>query len=91
MTDPEGTPHETELHPEPSTDEVTVDVNQEAEKNGSEEAGEKGLTADYQVEGEEMGAVDYQERMEQFDNVETPVPVVTLPVKTPSVEKRGEA
>jgi len=37
-----------------------------------------------------MGAADYQSRLEKLDNVETPVPVVTLPVKTPSTEKSGE-
>jgi hypothetical protein len=91
MTDPEGTPQETEPDLESSTDEVTADVNPEAEKKGAEEAEKKGLTADYQIEGEKMGAADYQSRLEKFDNVETTVPVVTLPVKTPSVEKSGES
>jgi hypothetical protein len=93
MTDPEGTPQETELDPESSTGEVTevtAGVNPEAEKKGSEEAKKKGLTADYQIEGERWGAADYQSRLEKFDNVETPVPVVTLPVKTPSIEKSDE-
>lgn len=107
MTDPEGTPQETELEPEYSTDEATpdeatpdyptvdanptVDVNPEAEKKGLQEAEEKGLTADYQIAGEKTAAADYQTRLEAFDNVETPVPVVSLPVKTPSQEKSDEA
>jgi hypothetical protein len=90
MTNPEGTPQETEPDSESSADEVTAGVNPEAEKKGSEEAEKKGLTADYQIEGEKMGAADYRSRLEKFDNVETPVPVVALPVKTPSAEKSGE-
>ncbi|HEV7452298.1 MAG TPA: hypothetical protein VGO16_13110 [Pseudonocardiaceae bacterium] len=95
MTDPEGTPQETESMPQETehdresstdeataTDEATVDVNQEAEK--------KGLTADYQIEGEKAAAADYQTRLEEFDNVESPVSVVTLPVKTPNQEKSDE-
>ncbi len=91
MTDPEGTPQETELDPESSADEATADVNPEAEAKGLQEAEKKGLTADYQIEGEKAAAADYQTRLEEFDNVETPVPVVELPVKTPSLEKSDEA
>lgn len=90
MTEPEGTPQKTELDPEPATGETTVGVNQEAEKRGLEEAARKGLAADYQIAGEKAGAADYQTRVEEFNNVESPVPVVTLPVKTPSLEKSGD-
>ncbi|MGH3839471.1 MAG: hypothetical protein ACRDSF_27795 [Pseudonocardiaceae bacterium] len=91
MTDPEGTPQETELAPESSPGEETIDANPEAETRGLQEAERKGLTADYQIEGEKAGAADYQTRLEEFDNVETPVPVESLPVKTPSLEKGDEA
>lgn len=103
MTDPGGTSQEAELEPESSTGEPesstgepTVDVspfdvNPEAEKKGLEQAEEKGLTEDYQIEGEKAGAADYQTRLEAFDNVETPVPVESLPVKTPSREESDEA
>jgi hypothetical protein len=91
MTDPAGTPAETTPDPDPSTDEAILDVNPETEKKGMQEAKEKGLTADYQVAGEKAGAADYQARIEAFDNVETPVPVVSLPVKTPSSETSDEA
>lgn len=90
MTDPEGTPQEAELDPQPPADEATAVVNQEAAKKGLEEAERKGLTADYQIAGEKAGAADYQTRLEEFNNVESPVPVVKLPVKTPSLEKSGE-
>jgi len=90
MTDPEGAPLESELDPDSSTGEVTADVNPEAEKKGSEEAEKKGLTADYQIEGEKLGAADYQSRLEKFDNVETSAPAVTLPVNTPGAEKGDE-
>lgn len=91
MTDSEGTPQETELDLESSTGEATADVNPETAKRGLEEAERKGLTADYQIAGEKGGAADYQTRLEEFDNVETPVPVESLPVKTPSMEKSDEA
>jgi len=95
MTDPEGTPQETEGTPQETehdpesstgeataTDETTADVNREAE--------EKGLTADYQIEGEKKATADYQTRLEEFDNVESPVAVATLPVKTPDREESDE-
>jgi hypothetical protein len=33
----------------------------------------------YQKEAEEAASADYQERMEAFDNVESAVPVTTMP------------
>lgn len=96
MTDSEGTPQETKLDPESSTDkatatdEATADSSKEADKKGLEEADKKGLTADYQIEGEKAGAVDYQTRLEEFDDVKSPVPVVSLPVETPNQEKSDE-
>ncbi|MGQ0716774.1 MAG: hypothetical protein ACT4NP_05540 [Pseudonocardiales bacterium] len=103
MTDPEGTQQETELEAESSTEEAesstgeatvdasSFDVNPEAEKIGLQHAEEKGLTADYQIEGEKAAAADYQTRLDAFDNVETPVPVESLPVKTPDREESDEA
>ncbi|MGH3887495.1 MAG: hypothetical protein ACRDSZ_13160 [Pseudonocardiaceae bacterium] len=91
MTAPEDTPQETELDPESSADETIVDVNPETAEKGAQEAAEKGLTADYQIEGEKAAAADYQTRLEAFDNVETPVSVVSLPVETPSSEESDEA
>jgi hypothetical protein len=79
MTEPEGTPQDTELDPKSSTDEPTADVN--------EATGEEGTTADYQEEAEEKAAADYQERMAEFDNVETSVPVVSVPVESRELDK----
>jgi hypothetical protein len=79
MTEPEGTPQDAELDTKSSTDEPTADVNPAA--------GEEGTTADYQEEGEEKAAADYQTRLEEFDNVETSVPVVSLPVESRELDK----
>jgi hypothetical protein len=79
MTEPEGTPQDTELDPKSSTDEPTADAN--------EATGEEGTTADYQEEAEEKAAADYQERMAEFDNVETSVPVVSVPVESRELDK----
>ncbi len=79
MTESEGTPQDAELDPESSTEEATVDVNQEA--------GEEGVAADYQEEGEEKATADYQTRLEEFDNVESSVPVVALPVESRDLDK----
>jgi hypothetical protein len=102
MTDSEGTPQETEIGPEPSAGEAATNVDlvdqeapsageaTEATADGDLEAKKKGLTAGYQIEGEKAGADDYQTRLEKFDNVDTPVPVVSLPVETPNQEKSAE-
>jgi hypothetical protein len=79
MTEPEGTPQDTEFDPKSSTDEPTAEVD--------EATGEEGTTADYQEEAEEKAAADYQERMEEFDSVETSVPVVSVPVETRELDK----
>jgi hypothetical protein len=79
MTEPEGTPQDTKLAPEPA-DEATADVNQEAEK-------EEGAAADYQEAAEEGPTDDYQTRMEKFDEVDASVPVVSLPVKSGDLDK----
>ena len=49
--------------------------------------GKKGATADYQAAGEEKAAADYQTRLEEFDNVEASVPVVSLPVESRELDK----
>jgi hypothetical protein len=74
MPESEGTPQDVDLDPKSSTDEPTAVVN--------EEAGSEGATADYQEEGKEKAAADYQTRLKEFDNVETSVPVVSLPVES---------
>jgi hypothetical protein len=79
MTEPKGTPQDTELDPKSSTDEATADVNQAT--------GEEGMTPDYQEEAEEKAGADYQARMEEFDNVEASVPVVSLPVESRELDK----
>jgi hypothetical protein len=79
MTEPEGTPQDTELDPKSSTDEPTAEVD--------EATGEEETTADYQEEAEEKAAADYQERMEEFDSVETSVPVVSVPVESRELDK----
>lgn len=73
MTDPQGTSQEAELGPKSSTDERTsteeasVDVNQEAAKKGVEEAERKGLIADYQI-GEKSGAPITRHAWMEFNN-----------------------
>jgi len=84
MTEPESTSQETEHTPEPPTDEATA--TDETTTEVDPEAKQKGLTADYQIAGEKAGAADYQARLEEFDNVDSPVPVVSLPVKTSHTE-----
>lgn len=64
MTDPEDTPQDTELDPESSTDEASTDVNQKPEDEATVDVTEEGSTADYQA------------RLSEFDNVESPVSVV---------------
>jgi hypothetical protein len=93
MTEPEVTVQDAEHAPEPSTDEATADVNQEAggeEGVGAEhqEAGEEeGKGADYQEKAKEAVTEDYQARMEKFDDVEASVPTTSLPVKTRDLDK----
>jgi hypothetical protein len=90
MTESEGTPQDADLAPESSTDEPTADVNQaagEQETTADQATGEAGATADYQEEGEEKAAADYQTRLEDWDNVEASVPVVSLPVETRELDK----
>jgi hypothetical protein len=77
MTEPEGTPQDTELAPEPPTDKAT---NQEAGK-------EEGGAADYQEAAQEGPTEDYQTRIEKFDEVDASVPVVSLPVKSSDLDK----
>jgi hypothetical protein len=81
MTESEGTPQDTKLDPEPSTDEATADVNQGGEK-------EEGSAADYQEAAEEGPTDDYQTRMEKFDEVDASVPVVSMPVESSDLDKR---
>ena len=64
MTDPEGTQQDAELDPESSTDEASTDVNQKPEDEATVDVTEEGSTADYQA------------RLSEFDNVESPVSVV---------------
>jgi hypothetical protein len=64
MTDPEGTQQDAELGPESSTDEASTGVNQKPEDEATADVTEEGATADYQA------------RLSEFDNVESPVPVV---------------
>lgn len=78
MTEPEDTAQDTELDPEPSTEEGTADVNQGA----GEEEGEEGKATGYQEAAEELMTADYQTRMEKFDEADTSVPVVSVPVKS---------
>jgi hypothetical protein len=66
MTDPEDTPQDAELDPESSPDESSTDVNQEPEDEATADVTEEGATADYQA------------RLSDFDNVESPVPVVEV-------------
>ena len=80
MTEPESTPQDTELAPEPPTDEETADVNQE-------EGTEEGAAADYQKAAQEGPTDNYQTRLEKFDEVDASVPVVSLPVKSGDLDK----
>ncbi len=87
MTEPAGTPQEAELDPKPVTDQSTADVDQATEEEVNQAAGEEEAAADYQEEGEEKAAADYQTRLEEFDNAEASVPVVSLPVESGELGK----
>ncbi|MGH3767833.1 MAG: hypothetical protein ACRDS0_06180 [Pseudonocardiaceae bacterium] len=79
MTEPEGTAQGAGLDSKPSTDEPAADINPvtpEAE-----------TTAEYQEEVEEKAAADYQTRLEEWDNVESSVPVASLPVESRELDK----
>ncbi|MGH3784811.1 MAG: hypothetical protein ACRDRO_30415 [Pseudonocardiaceae bacterium] len=80
MTEPEGTPQDTDLGPESSTHEATADVNPES-------GGEEGAS-NYQEEAEKLATADYQERMDEFDNVEASAPVTSLPTKSSDLDKK---
>lgn len=76
MTEPEATQQEADLNPESSTDEATADVNEESSESGfdPEAATEEGVNA------------DYQERLAEFDEVES-TPVVSVPVPTSELDE----
>ncbi|MGH3548001.1 MAG: hypothetical protein ACRDQU_07775 [Pseudonocardiaceae bacterium] len=84
MTESEATPQDADLDRESSTHEATVDVHPES-PGEAESGGEEG--ADYQQEAEKLAAADYQERMEEFDNVDASVPVTSLPVNASELDK----
>lgn len=76
-TEPQGAPQDADLEPKSSTDESTGDDTQ-ADTQVTEDEG----MADYQEEGAEKAAADYQARMDEWDNADASAPVVSLPVET---------
>lgn len=82
MTESEGTPQDADPAPKSPTDEPAG----EQETTADQATGEEGA-ADYQEEGEEKAAADYQTRLEEWDNVEASVPVVSLPVESGKLDK----
>lgn len=101
MTESEATPQDTDLEPTSSTEESTADVSQAGDEptadvsqaadeptaDVSEGGEEEETTPNYQEEGEEKAAADYQTRLEEWDNVESSVPVVSLPVESGELDK----
>ena len=90
MTESEANPQDTDLEPKSSTEESTADVSQAADEptaDVSEGGEEEEATPNYQEEGEEKAAADYQTRLEEWDNVESSVPVVSLPVESGELDK----
>lgn len=78
MTEPEATQQDTELNPESPTDETT-DVATD-ETSADEAAGDSDETAGFDAEAAQEGVTaDYQERLREFDEVES-VPVTSVPV-----------
>jgi hypothetical protein len=101
MTESEATPQDTGLEPKSSTEASAADVSQAADEptadvsqgtgeptaDVSEAGEEEETTPNYQEEGEEKAAADYQTRLEEWDNVESSVPVVSLPVESRDIDK----
>ena len=73
MTEPEATQQDTELTPEAATDETAAGGNDEA-AGFDAEAAQEGVTA------------EYQERLREFDEVES-VPVVSVPVPSSELKE----
>ncbi|HEX2263432.1 MAG TPA: hypothetical protein VHH52_06650 [Pseudonocardiaceae bacterium] len=80
MTEPEATQQDTDLNPESAADEttdVTTDVTDETSADETSDADE---TAGFDAEAAQEGVTaDYQERIREFDEVES-VPVTSVPV-----------
>ncbi|MDQ4011294.1 MAG: hypothetical protein M3228_11525 [Actinomycetota bacterium] len=73
MTEPEATQQDTELNPEAATDETTADGDDET-AGFDAEAAQEGVTA------------EYQERLQEFDQVES-TPVVSVPVPSSELKE----
>jgi hypothetical protein len=72
MTDTEGAEN-TELTESAENTELNAQSESD-ESESDEETG--GLNVEH---AEELASADYQQRIEEFDNVESPVPVTTVP------------
>lgn len=88
MTEPEATQQDTELNPESPADEapdVTTDVATD-ETSADERAGGDDETAGFDAEAAQEGVTaDYQERIREFDEVES-VPVTSVPVPSSELD-----
>jgi hypothetical protein len=82
MTSPEAAQPEAELDSESSTDEATTDVNETTDVD--EESSDSGY--DPEAATEEGVAADYQERLREFDAVDT-VPVASVPVRSSELDE----
>ncbi len=80
MTDPQATQQDTELNPESPTDETT-------DETSADEVAGVDETAGFDAEAAQEGVTaDYQERLREFDEVES-VPVVTVPVPSSELDE----
>ncbi|HVE95802.1 MAG TPA: hypothetical protein VNA67_02280 [Pseudonocardiaceae bacterium] len=98
MTNPEDSQQGAELNPESPTDETTAGVTDEA--SGADEASSVGQkasdaegasdaeeTTGFDAEAAQEGVTaDYQERIREFDEVES-VPVTSMPVPTSELDE----
>ena len=97
MTNPEDSHQDAELNPESPTDETTAGVTDEA--SGADEAGsvgkkasdaqasDAGETTGFDAEAAQEGVTaDYQERIREFDEVES-VPVTSVPVPSSELDE----
>ena len=84
MTEPDATQQDTELNPESATDETT-DVT--TDETPADEAAGADETAGFDAEAAQEGVTaDYQERLREFDGVES-VPVTSVPVPSSELKE----
>ncbi|MDQ4092141.1 MAG: hypothetical protein M3143_01600 [Actinomycetota bacterium] len=90
MTNPEDSQQDAELNPESPTDETTASVTDEAsgghKASDAEGASDAEETSGFDAEAAQEGVTaDYQERIREFDEVES-VPVTSVPVPSSELD-----